>query len=490
MLKQISIGFLLLFAGTQVAIAQDLAQAQTEVAPTQTTAKTICSSQLPIYIDAIINRPLFRRARWGILVQPLSSNQTLYSHDAQKYFIPASTTKLLTTAAALQQLGSDFRIRTSVYSDGNGGLRVVGRGDPSLSDTQLAALAKQLNEKGVKVVRRLYADDSYIRGAIVHPSWEWEDIQSDYGAPVNSFMLNQNVFSLKLLPQTAGRPVKVVWTDPDEARQWLTINQALTTAENQPRFVNITRDFKGRNLYIEGQLPVNSEPASVDLPVLEPVDYFLRRFRRALAAEDIRVVEPFGLALVTKSEQELAFVESPPLKELISQTNVNSNNLFAESLLRALAIKKLPKSTTQSSADAGLEVIKTTLTQLGVDSTGYSIVDGSGLSRKNLISPETLVQTLQVMTKSPVAEIYRASLPVAGKTGTLTNRFRNTPAEGIVQAKTGTMTGVVSLAGYINVPKYSPVVFSIMVNQTEQPASIVRKAMDEIVVTLSQMQRC
>jgi serine-type D-Ala-D-Ala carboxypeptidase/endopeptidase (penicillin-binding protein 4) len=485
MLKKISIGFLLLFIGTQVA-----AQAQTEVAPNETTAKSICSSQLPISVDAVINRPLFKRARWGILVQPLSSNQTLYSRDAQKYFTPASTTKLLTTAAALQQLGSEFRIRTSVYKDGDGGLRVVGRGDPSLTDTQLAALAKQLKQKGVEVVRRVVADHTYIRGEIVHPSWQWEDIQSDYGAPISSFILNQNVFSIKLLPQTVGKPLKVIWTDPDEARQWLTINQALTTAENQPTFINVTRNFKGRNLYIQGQLAVNSEPASVNLPVLEPVDYFLRRFRHALTVENIRVIQPFGLALSTKSEEELAAVESPPLSELLAQTNIDSNNLFAESLLRALAIKKLPNSTTQNSADVGLEVVKETLTQLGVDPTGYSVVDGSGLSRKNLISPETLVQTLQAMAKSPAAEVYRASLPIAGKSGTLANRFRNTPAEGIVQGKTGTMTGVVSLAGYVNAPKYGPVVFSIMVNQTEQPARVVRQAMDEIVVLFSQMQRC
>ncbi|PLZ93031.1 D-alanyl-D-alanine carboxypeptidase/D-alanyl-D-alanine-endopeptidase, partial [Fischerella thermalis CCMEE 5196] len=175
--------------------------------------------------------------------------------------------------------------------------------------------------------------------------------------------------------------------------------------------------------------------------------------------------------------------------KLLIEINQNSNNLYAEAILRALAIKKTPLPN-QATADTALEVLKTTLTQMGVNSTGYALVDGSGLSRKNLISPEALVQTLQAMANSPQASIFRASLPVAGVNGTLKNRFQNTPAAKIVQAKTGTLTGAISLSGYINPPKYGPLVFSIIVNQTDQPASIVRKAIDEIVVSLAQLQRC
>ncbi|WP_017318158.1 D-alanyl-D-alanine carboxypeptidase/D-alanyl-D-alanine endopeptidase [Mastigocladopsis repens] len=487
--KRISLGFLLVFLGSQVGITLKPVQAQTQVVPITTTTKTVCPAQLGADVDAVINRPLFSRARWGILVQPLSSPQTLYSRDAQKYFTPASTTKLLTTAAALQQLGTNFRFRTSVYRGGNGVLSVVGRGDPSLTDAQLAALAKQLKERGIRIANQLIADDTYIRGDIVHPSWQWEDIQSDYGAPINSLILNQNVSSIRLLPQSVGKPLKVIWVDIHEDRQWQVINQSVTTAENQPTFINVTRDLKGQTLRIQGQLALNSEPALVSLPVLAPAEYFLRRFRSTLIAEKIPVLQTFVSSTQGKNEEELANVESPPLSELVAQTNINSNNLFAESLLRALAIKKTPVEN-QSSADAGLEVMKTTLTQMGVDSAGYSLVDGSGLSRKDLVSPEALVQTLQAMAKSPAALVYRASLPVAARSGTLKNRFQDTPAEGIVQAKTGSMGGVVSLAGYVNAPRYGRVVFSIMVNQTEQPARVVRQAVDEIVVLLAQLQRC
>jgi D-alanyl-D-alanine carboxypeptidase/D-alanyl-D-alanine-endopeptidase (penicillin-binding protein 4) len=488
MSKKISLGLMLLFLGTHFSSTLKPARAQTEVLPASTT-KLICPAQLDTAIDNVINRPLFKRARWGVLVKPLSSTQTLYSRDAQKYFIPASTTKLLTTAAALQQLGANYRIRTSIYSSGNSVFRLVGRGDPSLTDTQLTALAKQLQLKGVRQVQKLVVDDTYIKGDIVHPSWQWEDIQSDYGAPVNSLIVNQNVFGLKLQPESVGKPLKIEWADFHEATRWRVINQSVATEENQPTFINISRDLKQPVLRIQGQLAVNSEPQSISLPVVDPAEYFLRRFRRTLSSEKIKLGETLVSASASNNEQEVAAVLSPPLSELLAQTNIDSNNLFAESLLRAIAIKKQPTQN-QASADVGLEVLQETLTQLGVDSTSYILVDGSGLSRKNLITPEALVQTLEAMAKSPLAPVYRASLPIAGKTGTLKNRFRNTPAEGIVQAKTGTMTGVVALAGYVYTRSYQPVVFSIMVNQTEQPARVVRQAMDEIVVMLAQLQRC
>jgi D-alanyl-D-alanine carboxypeptidase/D-alanyl-D-alanine-endopeptidase (penicillin-binding protein 4) len=144
----------------------------------------------------------------------------------------------------------------------------------------------------------------------------------------------------------------------------------------------------------------------------------------------------------------------------------------------------------QTSADVGLEVVKANLTQLGVDPANYVLVDGSGLSRRNLVTPEAFVETLRGMAKTPAGSVYRASLPVAGKSGTLKDRFQNTSAEGIVQAKTGTLTGVVSLSGYVNSPKYEPLVFSIIVNQSEQPTTVVRQAIDEIVVLLTRLHRC
>ncbi|MBW4446253.1 MAG: D-alanyl-D-alanine carboxypeptidase/D-alanyl-D-alanine-endopeptidase [Spirirestis rafaelensis WJT71-NPBG6] len=479
-------GCLLLFLTTQIAFNSRVAQAQIKVAPA-TETKNICPTQLGAAVDEVINRPQYSRVRWGILVQPLYKRQNLYSRDAEKYFTPASNAKLLTTAAALQQLGANFRIRTSIYQDGIGVLRVVGRGDPSFSDTQLVELAKQLKAKGITQIRKLIADDSYFQGDIVSPSWEWEDVYSDYGAPVNSLIVNENLFSLNLIPQAVGKPLQLAWTDFNEARLWQIINQSVTAEEKQPGFINVSRELSGNVLRIQGQLPAKTDPFLVKVPVVDPNNYFLRRFRTALIREKIGLRETAVISGGV-NQQELAFIESSPLSDLLMETNQNSNNLYAEALLRAIALQ--PKKPEQTTVNAGLEVLKTTLTQLGVNPTGYSLVDGSGLSRHDLISPEALVQVLQAMAKTPAASVYRSSLPVAGKSGTLKNRFKNTPAEGIVQAKTGTVTGVVSLSGYLNTPKYEPLVFSIIVNQSEQKAKALREGVDEIVVLLTQLQRC
>ncbi len=481
------LSFLLLFLTTQVAFSSIGVKAQTPVAPASP-PKSICPTQLKSAVDVLINRPQFSRMRWGVLAKSLSSPQTLYSRDAEKYFTPASNAKLLTTAAALQQLGANFRIRTSVYQDSDGVLRVVGRGDPSLKNAQLTELAKQLRQKGISQVQQLIADDSYFQGESINPSWQWEDVQAYYGAPVNSLILNENAAVLSLLPQTIGQPLRLRWTEPTEAYRWQIENNSVTTQTDTPGSVEVSRDLKGPILRIQGQLAANSQPDITAIAVFDPIEHFLRHFRQSLTIEKISVTRMFS-GTGGKNTQEIAAVESPPLSQLLIETNVNSNNLYAEALLKTLAIKQPPEKN-QTTADAGLKVLKTTLTQMGINPTSYVLVDGSGLSRKNLISPEALVQVLQAIAKSPETEIFRASLPVAGVSGTLKNRFLNTTAVGIVQAKTGAMNGVVSLSGYVNSPQYEPLIFSIMVNQSDQPASLVRQAMDEIVVLLTQLQRC
>ncbi|MCC5634707.1 D-alanyl-D-alanine carboxypeptidase/D-alanyl-D-alanine-endopeptidase [Nostoc sp. CHAB 5844] len=484
--QKISLSLMLLFLGTHIGITQQAVKAQTPVPPA-TTTKSLCPAQLATSIDTTINRPLFSRARWGILVKNLVSTQTLYSHDAEKYFTPASNAKLLTTAAALKQLGANFRIRTSVYQDADGNLRVVGRGDPSFKNAQLTLLAKQLRQQGITQVNKLIADDSYFQGEVINPSWQWEDVQAYYGAPVNSLILNENAAVLTVLPQTIGKPLQIKWADPTEAYQWRVENNSVTAQKDEPRLVEVRRDLKGAVLHLQGQLPVNSQPDITAIAVFDPVQNFLRHFRQSLAAEGISVQQT-TIASDGNNEQEVAAIESPPLSELLMETNLNSNNLFAEALLRALAHKKqLAKN--QSTADVGLKGMQETLTQLGVNPTSYSVVDGSGLSRKNLISPAALVQVLQAIATSPEAKIFRASLPVAGVSGSLTNRFRNTSAQGIVHAKTGTLTGAISLSGYVDSPQYEPLVFSIMVNQSEQPASTIRQAIDDIVVLFTQLRR-
>lgn len=490
-----TVGFLILFSGFTWAVkavsadAQLFDSTQSILSAEQNSARKICPAQLPEAIDAIANRPEHRRLHWGILIQTLSPSRTLYSQNAQQYFIPASNVKLFTTAAALLQLGSDFRIRTSVYGK-DGVLRLVGRGDPSLKNAQLRDLAQQLRRQGIRQIQRLIVQDGYFQALPLHPTWEWEDVYADYGAPVNSLILNQNVVELQLLPQELGQPVKITWNDPFAAWQWQIENQTLTAESGVKSSFEVNGILGKPSLQIRGQMAIDSLPEVLTVPVKNPGEYFLQNFKLALLQEGITVAESQVINSAEKvNEPELAFVESPPLFQLIADTNQPSNNLYAEVLLRTLGIKSSP-NINQDTVTLGLNLIKTSLTNLGVDGESFVLADGSGLSRRNLVSPASLVQSLQAISQLPQAEIYRISLPVAGVSGTLQNRFKNTPAMGIVYAKTGTLTGVVTLSGYIDVPNYERLVFSIMVNQSDQPARIIRSSIDEIVLLLTQLNRC
>lgn len=462
----------------------------------------ICQRDLAGAIEPILSgqqagssQPKFARARWGVLVQTLSGRQTLYTRDAQRYFLPASTAKLLTTAAALEELGPQFRFRTSVYQARDQArsspavLRITGRGDPSLTDTQLQSLAQQFQRRGVRRIAQLRLDDRYYQGPVIQPSWEVADVQSGDGTPVNSLILNQNSLALKLWPQTLGQPLRVEWLDPIAAKDWRVKNLSRTVGGQAGEFIEVERALSTPMVRITGQLRAGAAPETVQVPVLDPAQHFLHHFQRLLAANQISVQQ----ALISpvprlKDPVEVAAVESVPLARLLVETNQESNNLYAETLLKALGT--LPGDKTGDTAERGLQRVKTTLTSLGVDPEGYTLADGSGLSRHNLVSPTALVQTLRAMARSPKFSIYRASLPTAGLSGTLENRFQDTPAEGILQAKTGSLSGVAALSGYLNSPNFRPLVFSIVVNQADLPGSTLRAAIDEVVLQLTRLRAC
>ncbi len=458
----------------------------------QSQSQRFCLEQLGERIEAIATQPEFHRARWGVLVQTLDSRETLYALDAQRYFTPASNVKLFTTAAALTALGPEFRIRTSIYhagTDTNGAiLRVVGRGDPTLTDRDLQNLGQQLGDRAIDQISQLIGNDQFFRGSGVNPNWEWEDVQSGYGAPATSLILNENEIRVTLSPQAVGQPLRVDWDDPWEAAHWRVENTSITVAVGEPEFVTVGRDFSQPVLNIRGQLQVGSRPDQSAVSIPNPTQYFLTRFEQVLEAAQI----PVGQTRVASDSApfdapEIAALQSAPLAELLIPTNRDSNNLYAEALLRHLGAQS---SETDDALNTGLDAVQNILTGLGVDPSGYRIADGSGLSRQNLASPAAFVQTLQAMGRSPHFSIYRNSFAVAGVSGTLRNRFQGTPVEGNLWGKTGGLTAVSSLAGYLDLPNYQPLVLSIVIDHSEQSGAVRRQAIDEMVLQVAQLQSC
>ncbi|MEM9220263.1 MAG: D-alanyl-D-alanine carboxypeptidase/D-alanyl-D-alanine-endopeptidase [Cyanobacteria bacterium P01_F01_bin.150] len=477
-------------------------------------AIALCPSQLPSAIEPILNRAEFDRARWGIEVQTLATDSAaptnLYSKEAREYLVPASNVKLFTTAAALAHLGPGFRAHTSVYgvsepsgpdkAFGGTELRVVGQGDPTLTTERLLELSQQLQNQGIQQVDRLVIDNHYFQGSPFNPTWEWEDVQSGYGAPVNSLILNQNEIVVNLYPQAVGQPLRLVWANLADSEGWRVVNRSVTVRTDEPTWIRVGRDLGQPILYIDGQLHPGSNRDISAVSIPKPTEYFSQQFRSALnqagiSADSIVIEDDQGQSSVNiESRSVLASLPSPSMPEWLKLANRDSNNLATESLLLQIGASgnsdsQAPDRTANTLALA-LSQLGETLSSLGIDPTGYSIADGSGLSRRNLVSPVSLVETLQAMANHPWADIYRESLAIAATSGTLRYRFRDTPVAGNLYGKSGGLTGVASLSGYLYPPDYSPLVFSIILNHSTQTGRINRGAIDDIVLTLAQLEEC
>ncbi|MBX2864138.1 MAG: D-alanyl-D-alanine carboxypeptidase/D-alanyl-D-alanine-endopeptidase [Leptolyngbyaceae cyanobacterium MAG.088] len=457
-------------------------------------AQEYCREDLGQRIDAIANRPELTQAHLGILVeqqgQTPAERQVILERNTDQWFVPASTLKLLTTAAALQRLGPDFQIETSVYITPPGeqtNLYVIGRGDPTFTDTDLDNLVQQISQQGIQHIDQLWGYDGYFPGRAIHPNWEWEDVLAGYGASANGLILNENAIGVTLYPTEIGQPLRVEWQDTAQSH-WQINNTSRTVAMGEPITADIGRDWSQPLLHVFGNLPVDAGPDPFALAITQPGNHFIEQLATRLIQAGITVnqtnLTPHWprLDLV-----EIATVSSAPLSEWLSRINQDSNNLHAEALLKSLGLTtEDPDDATQ----AGTESVQEILNGLGVNADGYQMVDGSGLSRHNLVTPHTLVDTLQAMAYSPHRDLYNHSLATAGEGGGLNYRYRNMPLQVQLQAKTGYVSNNESLAGYLQPTEHPPLVFSIFLNNANLSATAMRQIIDEMILTIAQLSEC
>lgn len=453
----------------------------------------MCRAELPARIDAIANGYTLRGAKVGILVEDATPNgRILYARRAQEKFVPASNVKLLTTAAALQSLGPDFSIRTSIFGQpntANPDLYIVGRGDPTFTTYQINLLVNQLKRKGIARTNSLTAIDNYFTGPAASPYWDAEDYRAGYGAAANSLILNRNELSFTATPTRVGQPLQIVWDRPEFARGWRIENSTRTVRANSNEFIDAGQRPGQKVMNVTGQLIAGAAAENTSIALLEPANYFVEQFQQSLSSYGIASAKgqvsinnpPNGLT-------ELAAIQSPPLRAFIDPTNLYSVNIYAEAMLKALGRSVEPA--TLDAYQSGAAAVSTLLTDLGVAPNSISIVDGSGLSRRDLATPEAFVDTLQMMATTPNAAIYRNSLAVAGRSGTLSNRMKGTNAEARFQGKTGTLSGTYSLSGYLNPPSHPPLALSIMINGTNASGSDIRSLIDQIVIHAANLNDC
>jgi len=440
-----------------------------------------------------LNRLL--RAEWlqygycGIVVRDLRTGETLFQHDAERVLTPASTTKLITTAAALDLLGSDYRFRTRVWMRGhldregtlNGDLILQGGGDATLTLNALKQLAQQVRTAGIQRVEGLLLyDDSWLDAERYGFGWNIDDEPFGYQAQMSALCVERNAVRLYARPaDKPGEPAQLRVEPPTDYVQLVNLTRTVEERATQAR-LTATRQRALNRLIVSGTIPIGSDEVLIGRYAVEnPSRFATVLFRDALREVGIQVPSRIAPMLhpMEGTEQLIAEHRSPPLSEIVALINKPSDNLLAEIVLKAIGREKRGRATTE----AGLEAVREFLQQAGLEMGAVYLVDGSGLSRINAISPENLVRLLTYMARSPQAELYRQSLPLFGVDGTLRNRLRETPVQGKGAAKTGSLLRVSTIAGYLTTRSGRELVFAIMMNAYNASGSEARTLQDQIV---------
>lgn len=474
-------------------------------------------------LDALLDQPDQQRGLWGVYIYSLDRHRVLYDRNGERLFTPASNTKLFTTAAALSLLGPDFRFHTSVQTTTppdaqgvvHGNLVLVGQGDPTLSgrrypyqyqgpndlppyppDQAIQKLADQIARHGVKVVDGdIIGDDSYFANEHYAEGWSQDDLVWGYGAAVSALTINDNERFVEVWPGAAVGQPAVVRLSPDDG-SLVVENLVRTTAAGSTRDIELYRDFGSRHLIVWGTMPAGSTMDLETAAVQHPALWAARLLQRALRQRGIEVLgdveahhlTPSYLAATNEKPAPdppsftLASLQSPPLWQALQVIDKVSQNLHAELMLRLIG--KISEG--NGSLAGGIAARSAFLAKAGLTGHDYYFRDGSGLSRENLVKPEAITRLLIYMDGQPNAALWRSFLPVAGEDGSLARRFRNTPAQGRILAKTGYVEHVHTLSGYATTASGEHLAFSIMVNNDDMPGSQVFQVMNSICETMVQ----
>lgn len=462
-------------------------------------------------IDHVIEASDLTRARFGVFVMSMKDGRIIYARNGDKLFTPASNMKIYTTAAALDLLGADYHWRTSVYADKqpdgsgviDGNLTLFGRGAPDLDSSGkqgLAALADQLYQRGVRHVRgNIIGDESYFRGELYGLGWQWNDLQWYFGAEPSALTVDENSLELTIAPANKIGSSATV-TLNRQTKYLHLINNTMTAERDATTTIGINRGLSDNELKVWGDFPVGGRSFSAFLSVPSPALWAATLFKEALIAHGIKVdgetrsrdfraaeSEHFDPAKAFEVAQE----NSAALSEIVRHTNKQSDNLYAELILRTLGKERgssAPdpnprKNRERGDDEAGTAVVMSWLDHNGIAKDDLEIRDGSGLSRLDLVTPEATARLLQAIARTNSATAFHDSLPAAGRDGTLSDRLAS--ATGRIVAKTGTLTYTHSLSGYATTPADETLVFSIFCNDATGHGNPVR-VIDQIATLLVQ----
>ncbi len=471
--------------------------------------------QLQRELAAVFGAGVMAHAQWGVAVRSIDSGETLYRLNAGKLMVPASNMKIVTLAGAASVLPWDHRFITTLETAApvqggvlQGDLVVRGGGDPTINTRNgrgaavFAEWIAALRDAGIRSIDgRVVGDDQQFDDEGIGGGWAWDYLQYGYAAPVGALQFNENVVALTVLPGIAAGDPAIVQLSPGSGLSVL--NRAVTGPAGQAETIDYRRHVDQPVLEVTGTVPLPAPGQEApDTPVrtvlrqvavLNPTLYFAESFRNAVLASGMHVSgpavdldhlggEPAGQA----GRRVLASAQSPPLRDIASVLMWVSQNLYAETLLKAAGAAAGGAGTTA----AGRGVVQAALRAWGIDDRWLVMADGSGLSRYNYLTADLLADLLARMAGDAAhRDAFAASLPVAGRDGTLANRMRGSRAEGNARAKTGSISNVRALSGYVRSRDGELLAFSILANDFIVPAATVNWIADLAVEILANFTR-
>jgi D-alanyl-D-alanine carboxypeptidase/D-alanyl-D-alanine-endopeptidase (penicillin-binding protein 4) len=428
-------------------------------------------------LDTLLANSELAGSNTDLVVRDADTGATLYAPQDDTLLVPASNEKLITSAAAMDLLGPDYTFSTNVLTNGTtsgstltGNLYLKGTGDPTTLITDYQNLAAQVAATGVTTISgQLVADDTYFDSVRYGPDWAWDDEPYSYNAQISglTFAPNTNYDSgsmfVNVKPGTQGQAPTVTTTPPSTAVT--IVDNATTGAAGSTSTASVSRTPGTNTVTVTGSIPAGAATTSTEMSVENPTAFAAALFRKALADDGVTVTGSTTSAATPSGATQIATHASQPLSQLLVPFLKLSNNMMAEALTKAAGRKVYNQGTFAS----GVKALDTKVTALGIDTTKYKQVDGSGLSRMDLVTGGQLVQLLiDAQSRSWFTTWYNA-LPIAGNPaplvgGTLASRMVGTSAANNVHAKTGSETGVSALSGYVTAANGEHLVFALTEN--------------------------
>ncbi|MCZ6675715.1 MAG: D-alanyl-D-alanine carboxypeptidase/D-alanyl-D-alanine-endopeptidase [Candidatus Poribacteria bacterium] len=448
-------------------------------------------------IETILDDALLASSHVGMKVVSLATGEVLYEKDADKLYHPASTMKLVTAATALVKLKPDYRFQTTLYIDRFeasgvlGNIYLKGRGDPVFTGADLEKLVDKLVGMGVKSVQGdIVVDETDFDTIRRGKGWMWDDGPfGGYFSHLSALTINHNSVLVRMSP---GRGIgDSVQASIEPATEYMTIiNEATTVDSPEDARLDIERQSKpieANILTIRGSMKMGEAEKRLRVDVVDPALYCGTLLKEILAQKGVSLQGTVRHGELPNDVTEIANHISPPLSRIVWEMNKSSDNLTAELLLKTIGAQM---EGTPGTAEKGRQAINEFLNEIGLDTTGYVFADGSGVSRYNLVTASMLTALLVYMFRNfAVMPEYLASLPIAGVDGTLKWRMKEMRAARVLRAKTGTMRGVTTLAGYTMTGDGERLAFAVLMSHYTGSANPRRALQDGIGDVLTQFSR-